>query len=291
MKTNILTVSLVVFLVLTPVIAQETKGNIVIHSTPTAAAVYINGEYAGVTPLNLTVTAGNYEIRIIKEGHYEFVKNVVVGNNTTYINATLTTIPTQSTSPTPPPEPTTPVSPVSPQPGEFRVAPVVKIRPVNDVVTKNNPGLIEFYFSNPTINDVVLTVDIYVSVPAGVHVSGEGFSTGGAAGTIHGHFVVPAGSDRTVYMNVVGEKVGRQMVHAEVIYYPGNDKDNFQQISLTHPFDIKEPVELGDLRGITSTLQLQINPMWIILVAVILGGIAIIFGMRRRPPKVEIEEV
>jgi len=285
MKTKIVVVGLIILALVIPATAQNTT-SIVIHSTPTAAAVYINGEYVGVTPLNLTVTAGNYEIRIIKEGYYEFVKNVAVGNNTTYINATLTTILSQPTSPTP--EPTTPVSP---QTGEFRVAPIVKIRPVNDVVTKDTPGLIEFYFSNPTINDVDLTVDIYVSVPAGVHVSGEGFSTGGAAGTIHGHFVVPAGSDRTIYMNVVGEKVGKQMVHAEVIYYPGNDKDNFQQISLTHPFDIKEPVELRDLGGINSILQLQINPMWVILIAVTLGGIAIIFGMRRRPPKVEIEEV
>lgn len=285
MKTKLLVVCLIAFALAMPAMAQETKGNVIIHSTPTTAAVYVNGEYAGVTPLNLTLNTGNYEIRIIKEGHYEFVKNVVVYNNTTYVNATLTPISSQFTPiSSPSSEPAAPAAPT--QPSKFRVAPIVKIRPVNDVVTKNNPGLIEFYFSNPTINDVVLTVDVYVSVPAGVHVSGEGFSTGGAAGTIHGHFVVPAGSDRTVYMNVVGEKIGNHIIHAEVIYYPRNNRDNFQQISLTHPFDIKEPVEFVG----TKMLQQTVNPMWIILIAVVLGGIAIIFGMRRKPPKVEIEE-
>ncbi len=284
MKTTILVVCLTALLVSAPVIANETKGNVIIHSTPTAA-VYVNGEYIGTTPLNVTLSTGKYEIKIVKEGYHEFVDNVVVYNNTTYINVTLTPISSQSTPLQSPPKP---VSNASSQPNGFKIAPVVEIRPVNDVVTKNNPGLIEFYFSNPSINNVVLTVDVYVSVPSGVHISGEGFSAGGAAGTVHGHFVVPPGSDRTVYMNVVGEKVGNHIIHAEVIYYPGNDKNDFQQISLTHPFYIKEPVKFN--ANEIKILQQPINPMWIILIAVILGGIAIIFGMRRKPPKVEIEE-
>ncbi len=272
MRTKWLVVSLILVTISMPALAQETNRNLEISSTPSMAAVYINGEYAGMTPLSLTVDAGSYEIRIVKDGYYEFVKKVEVkANETTYLNATL--IPVQST-------PTTPI-------GKFRMAPTVKIRPVNDVVTKDSPGLIEFYFSNPTVNDVDLTADVYVSVPAGVHVSGEGFSTGGAAGTVHGHFVVPPGSDRTIYMNVVGEKVGQHIIHAEVIYYPGDDKDNYQQISLTHPFTIKEPVKLSE---ITNELQQPVNPMWIILIAVVLGGIAIIFAVRRKPPTIKIEE-
>ncbi len=270
MRTGLLILILVTITL--PVLAQEIKGNLDVQSTPPMAAVYINGEYAGTTPLSLTVDVGSYKIRIVKEGYYEFVKDIEVkANKTTYINATLT--PIQLTS-------TTPI-------GKFRMAPVVKIRPVNDVITRDNPGLIEFYFSNPTVNDVVLTADVYVSVPAGVHVSGEGFSTGGAAGTVHGHFVVPPGSDRTVYMNVVGEKVGQHIIHAEVIYYPGDNKDDYQQISLTHPFTIKEPVKHS---VIANKLQQPVNPMWIILIAVVLGGIAIIFAVRRKPPTIKIEE-
>ncbi len=285
MKTTILIVCLTALLISAPVIAKETKRNMIIYSTPSAAAVYVNGECIGTTPLNITLSTGKYEIRIVKEGYYEFVENVMVYNNTTYINVTLTPISSQSTPPSSSPKS---VPNASSQPNGFKIAPIVEIRPVNDVITKNNPGLIEFYFSNPSINNVVLTVDVYVSVPAGVHVSGEGFSAGGAAGTVHGHFVVPPGSDRTVYMNIIGEKVGNHIIHAEVIYYPGNDRNDFQQISLTHPFYIKEPVKFNANK--TEILQQPINPMWIILVAVVLGGIAIIFGMRRKPPKVEIEE-
>lgn len=164
--------------------------------------------------------------------------------------------------------------------GAFRVAPVVKIRPVNDVVKKGTSGLVEFYFSNPTLNDVSLTADVYVSVPSGLHVSGEGFSTGGAAGDVHGNFIVPPGSDRTVYLEAIGEKVGQYIVHAEVMYYPQNDKDNYQQLSLTHPFSVETAT-----RDMNNGLDLT----WIILVVVVLGGVAIIYAVRKRSV-IKIEE-
>jgi hypothetical protein len=166
------------------------------------------------------------------------------------------------------------------QAGAFRIAPVVKVRPVNDVVEKGTPGLVEFYFSNPTLNDISLTADVYVSVPSGLHVSGEGFSAGGAAGDVHGNFIVPPGSDRTVYMDVVGEKTGQYIVHAEVMYYPQNDKDNYQQLSLTHPFTVATG---------TPDLNNELGLTWIILVVVLLGGVAIIYAVRRRSV-VKIEE-
>lgn len=159
--------------------------------------------------------------------------------------------------------------------GAFRVAPVVKIRPVNDVIKKDTPGLIEFYFSNPSLNDISLTADVYVSIPSGIHVSGEGFSVGGAAGDVHGNFIVPPGSDRTVYMEIIGDKLGQAMVHTEVIYYPQNNKDNFQQLSLTHPFTIGPQ---DNLVGLENRLDLT----WIVLVVVVLGGVAIIYAIRRR---------
>lgn len=168
------------------------------------------------------------------------------------------------------------------QTGAFRVAPVVKVRPVNDIVKKGTPGLIEFYFSNPTLNDIPLIADIYISVPSGMHVSGEGFSSGGAAGDIHGNFLVPPGSDRTLYMQVVGEKTGQAIVHTEVIYYPQNDKNNFQQLSLTHPFTVGS-------QDIPDNLKNGLDLTWIILVVVILGGVAIIYAVRRKSV-VKIEE-
>jgi len=247
MKKIIISFCLIATLII-PVIAQEgIKGTLYINTTPTLAKVYINGEYVGTTPLNLVLESGSYEIRIVKEGYYDFVKKInITANETTYINTTLTEIPTVTVAPTETPAaaptPTTTTTTATTTVAKFRIGPTITLRPVNDVISKGKPGMIELYLSNPSINDVTLTADAYVSVPSGIHISAEGFSVGGAAGTYHGHFVTPPGNDRTIYIYVYGEKIGEYMIHAEVIYYPDENKDAYQQISLTHPFKVEEPV-------------------------------------------------
>jgi len=166
--------------------------------------------------------------------------------------------------------------------GKFRVAPVVKVRPLNDIIRKDQPTLIEFYFSNPALNDVSLTVEAYLSVPSGVHIYAEGFSWDAGAGTLHGHFVVPPGNSRLIQAEVIGAKPGEYFVHAVAMYYPDDNKDDYRQISLTHPFKVVEPI---------SSFKLpSVDPMLIIFVAVILGGLAIIFAIRKKPPQIRIEE-
>lgn len=124
--------------------------------------------------------------------------------------------------------------------GKFRVGPVVKLRPVNDVIDSGEDGLIEMYMDNPTINEVNLSVDVRVSVPAGIHVNGEGFGQAAAAGTVYGLFTVPPGQARTVYLNVKADKVGTFTLHLTGLYYPENNKDSYYPISLTHPFVVNE---------------------------------------------------
>ncbi|MGB9929372.1 MAG: hypothetical protein ACPK85_13380, partial [Methanosarcina sp.] len=68
--------------------------------------------------------------------------------------------------------------PVSEQ--KFRVGPTVVLRPVNDVITENQDGLVELYIDNPSLNDVTLNVDARISVPSGIHVYGQGFAQTGA---------------------------------------------------------------------------------------------------------------
>lgn len=126
---------------------------------------------------------------------------------------------------------------------KFRVGPTVVLRPVNDVITKNEDGLIELYIDNPSLNDVTLNVDARISVPAGIHVYGQGFGQSGAAGTVYGLFSVPPGSSRTININVKGEKVGTSTVHFTGLYWPGDNKDDYNPISLTHPFIVEEPSE------------------------------------------------
>ena len=122
---------------------------------------------------------------------------------------------------------------------KFKVGPTVTLHPVNDVVDKSQDGLVELYMNNPSVNDVTLTADVQISVPSGIHVYGEGFGYGGAAGTVAGKFEVPPGTVRTIHINIKSEKTGDFMVHFTGLYWPGDDKDAFQQISLTHPFTVK----------------------------------------------------
>ncbi len=171
----------------------------------------------------------------------EAVENTVVEASP---SATLTSTPTSNateqpvqTAPGVPSEATT--APVMTE-QKFRVGPTVKIRPVNDVIKKDQDGLVELYMDNPSLNDVTLTVDAHISVPAGIHVSGEGFGEAGAAGTVYGVFTVPPGKARTIYVTIKAEKVGDFSAQFSGTYYPGDNKDAYQPMSLTHPFTVLE---------------------------------------------------
>ena len=41
--------------------------------------------------------------------------------------------------------------------------------------------------------------------------------------------------------NIKGEKIGDFTVHFTGLYWPDDKKDEYQQISLTHPLTVKEP--------------------------------------------------
>jgi len=126
---------------------------------------------------------------------------------------------------------------------KFRVGPTVVLRPVNDVITKDEDGLVELYIDNPSLNDITLNVDARVSVPSGIHVYGQEFAQTGAAGTAYGTFSVPPGSARTISIDLKGDKVGTYTVHFSGLYWPGDNKDNFNPLSLSHPFEVKEASE------------------------------------------------
>jgi hypothetical protein len=158
--------------------------------------------------------------------------NTTTNGNETNVTAT----------PTPTAEPNvTETATPAPTEEKFRVGPTVRLRPVNDVIDKSQDGLVELYMNNPSLNDVTLTADVQISVPSGIQVYGEGFGYGGAAGTVAGKFEVPPGTVRTIHINIKAEKVGNFIVHFTGLYWHDDDKDAFQQISLTHPFTVKEP--------------------------------------------------
>ncbi|NMG82950.1 MAG: hypothetical protein GIS02_01935 [Methanosarcinales archaeon] len=215
------------------------------------------------------------------------------GNET---NATLTP-PLPSFEPTevPTAEPTTELT-TEPAEAKFRVGPTVRLRPVNDVIDKSQDGLIELYMNNPALNDVTLIADVQVNVPSGIHVYGEGFGYGAAAGTVAGKFEVPPGTVRTIHINIKSEKVGDFTVHFTGLYWPDGDKDAFQQISLTHPFTVKEPSPMpmdeeltgGDEAKGSESEKMELPYTYIIIGCLAVIAIAFIALVIRKPPKTEV---
>jgi hypothetical protein len=215
------------------------------------------------------------------------------GNDTTAnvtnatVTATTATTVTATATPTIEPTATATVTPV-PTEAKFRVGPTVALRPVNDVINKSQDGIVELYMYNPTVNTVTLTADVQVSVPPGIHVYGAGFGSGGAAGTVAGTFTVPPGATRTININIKSERAGTFTVHFTGLYWPGDDKDAFQQISLTHPLIVKEPSPKPLDPKPTEGGAKELPYTYIIVGCLAVIAIAFIALMLRKPPKTEV---
>jgi hypothetical protein len=184
---------------------------------------------------------------------------------------------------------------------KFRIGPVVRLRPVNDVITASKDGVVELFFSNPLSNEgITLRAEIWVSVPSGVHVYGEGFSLASGAGIIYGRFQVLPGTARTIYMSIKADEtaVGKtHFIHFYGIYWPNENRESYQTISLTHPFKVVEASPNPYEPAPTNPTQAHVEPKsqsggigfylnwsgitpWIII-AIIVVGIALIAVLRR----------
>ena len=147
--------------------------------------------------------------------------------------------PTSTLAPTNTPGPS-PTPPVSIQEA-FRQGPTVRLRPVNDVIDQNKDGIVEVLFRNPVLNETVMVVDLTVSVPAGIHIYGEGYAQSSAAGAASNTYRVVPGQSQTVKLFVKSEKVGRYTIDFSSVYWPEGNKDLNNPVSLTHPFDVRSP--------------------------------------------------
>ena len=150
-----------------------------------------------------------------------------------------TAVPVPTPTPVPPP---TAVPPTFPNVNEaFRVGPTVRLRPVNDLINAEQDGIVEVLFRNPQLNDNIMVVDLTVSIPSGFHIYGQQFSSDTAAGAASGSFEVPPGQSGTVILTLKAEKVGRSTVQFAGLYWPKGNKDLFNPVSLTHPFEVIHP--------------------------------------------------
>jgi hypothetical protein len=120
-----------------------------------------------------------------------------------------------------------------------KVNPLVVLRPVNDVITENNDGIVELYINNPSLNEI-LNFDARITVPDGIHVYGQGFSHTGSSNAVYGTFSVPAGSTRKIYIDLKGAKTGPFTLYLNGFFWNGDDKEDYTPISLTHSFFVKE---------------------------------------------------
>lgn len=136
-----------------------------------------------------------------------------------------------------------PVQPLVSAPTKFQIGPTVKLRPVVDVIEAEEDGIVELSMDNPSLNDATLHVEARISVPSGFHIYGQGFAQASGGGSVYSRFDVPPGITRAIAIVVKVDKsarIGSHILQFSGLYYPGDNKDNYQQISLTYPVTVKE---------------------------------------------------
>ncbi len=169
--------------------------------------------------------------------------------------------------------------------GKFRVGPTVRIRPLNDVISKDQDGLVELYMDNPSLNEVTLSVDARISVPSGIHVYGQSFGEAGAAGMVYGKFTVPPGSARTINIVIKADRIGDFSAQFSGLYWPGDNKDAYQPISLTHPFKVtaasKDPLKDTSEKSENKETPEKKSPGMTAVLA-IFAIVILVYGLRRK---------
>jgi hypothetical protein len=84
-----------------PVAAAQ--ASLAIDSTPAAADIEIDGEFAGNTPSTITVALGSHQIAVKKKGYADWVKTMNITGGTIHLNAELEKVQSQSPVTVPPP--------------------------------------------------------------------------------------------------------------------------------------------------------------------------------------------
>lgn len=84
-----------------------------------------------------------------------------------------------------------------------------------------------------------MNADMRISVPSGISIYGQGFGDAGSAGVLHGVFNIAPGKAR-IQMTVRAEKTGEFLIKFSGLYWPGDNKDSFEPISLTHNFKVHD---------------------------------------------------
>jgi hypothetical protein len=132
------------------------------------------------------------------------------------------------------------------------------------VIEANQDGIVELYMDNPSLNYVTLNVDVHVSVPSGINVYGQSFGQGAGAGVVAGTFSVPSSTARTIFITVKADKsarIGSHTIQFTGLYWPGNNKENYQPLSLTYSVTVKEPSKNSDSPESSNPEDMKVTPI------------------------------
>jgi len=114
---------------------------------------------------------------------------------------------------------------------EFRVSPEVNVyMPVDELKLGEN-GVIELAIHNPIANDVILNGELSLRVPSNVIVEGGDINNCGG-GKYYLQFSAKPGESKTITLRLKFPKEGKYTIDAKVLYWPGEDKDNYKDIKL-----------------------------------------------------------
>ncbi|MFZ2071829.1 MAG: PEGA domain-containing protein, partial [Halobacteriota archaeon] len=191
-----------------PLPYSTTTGTISVTTTPVAAKIYINNEYAGTGSIIKKYPPGTYTVRFdAVEGYITPDSKTVVitvGETNSFVGLY------EPIEPTPEPTPPPPA-----------IAPIIQLYSTRTTITSKQPGLLSISAVNPMKNPV-LTAQTIFTVDPGVEVMGVGtpFVSSGA-GQYIGKFIVLPDEEKhyTVSVRALRDDLTAFTVKAQTYYY------------------------------------------------------------------------
>ncbi len=193
--------------------------------------------------------------------------------------------------------------------GEMRVGPSVRLDVRQDKITTDQDAVIDLFWNNSALNDLDVMIEVSVDVPTGLYMYSQDGAMACAAGRCQAIFRAPPGSVRNMPIKVKADRKGDYFIHMNGRYWPENDRDNWNPVSLSTPIDVsaasRAPRDpgFGGGTGVTSGPDAGTTPWWlsplalvawallaVVVVAVVaFGAISrTVRAAKTKPPKIDI---
>ena len=124
-------------------------------------------------------------------------------------------------------------------PTRIPVGPTVRLRPNRTVVTQTQDAIIDMFWDNSILNTKPYVLEVTVDVPIGLYLYSADGAMGCGAGTCKGLFDIPPSSVRNLPLIVKADEVGNKFIHMNGRYFPQDNPDMWNPISLTVPINVE----------------------------------------------------